>query len=317
MKALALHAGRPRIAADGRVELFCAACWDLRDAPTAVAPLAVPVVAPPAPPPARGRGRVAVALGALAVIAGGLALATRFTAPAAAALPAVEVHTDEAISEEIRAPAPDDPPPAPAELGDATAEGTAPAAGAQAGAALDEDALAEQFPTLKAWIHPVTDSAELVPVRSTRRFGAARSGMPPRVDCGAGHCGVDLSGPRGRPVVAVAWGTVVRVEHSETGRDGKSGRYVRIEHPDGVFTSYMHLDSIAAGLAVGDEVDAGQVIGTLGKSAIYSSEEHLHFALEVTINGEPRFMDPSPFLATAAVVPIPARAVPAAERPQW
>ena len=91
------------------------------------------------------------------------------------------------------------------------------------------------------------------------------------------------------------------------GRDGKTGRYVRIEHPDGVFTSYMHLDSIAAGLELGDEVDAGRVLGTLGKSAILHGEEHLHFALEITIHDTPRFIDPTPFLAAAKVVPIPAR----------
>jgi murein DD-endopeptidase MepM/ murein hydrolase activator NlpD len=62
------------------------------------------------------------------------------------------------------------------------------------------------------------------------------------------------------------------------------------------------------------------VIGTLGRSGIYASEEHLHFQLEITINGQLRFVDPTPFLTAARVVPTPARAEGAlapADRAQW
>jgi murein DD-endopeptidase MepM/ murein hydrolase activator NlpD len=323
---LALSTGRPRVAAGGKVELFCATCWDRRDEPVAVtAPIEV-IAAPVAlaPAPRRAVRRIALAAAALALGAAGVVLATRQT-PQAAALPASvpassDSIEDEAITEELQGPVTDDPPPpAPEPGGEDATQPPAAEAAAEAALEVDGEALDERFPTLKDWTHPVTDSPELTPVRSTRKFGAKRAGID-RTECGGGHCGVDLAGPRGRPVVAVAWGTVVRVEHSEHGRDGKSGRYVRIEHPDGVFTSYMHLDAIAPGLAVGDEVDAGRVVGTLGKSAIQSSEEHLHFALEVTIHGQSRFIDPAPFLSTATVTPIPARAagaVPRAERPVW
>ena len=140
----------------------------------------------------------------------------------------------------------------------------------------------------------------------TGRFGAERDGLAH--PCGRGHCGVDLSGPVGRPIVAVAAGVVVHVEHSRNGRDGRSGRYVRIEHSDGVFTSYMHLNAIAAGLDVGDRVDAGQQIGTLGRTGIHSSAPHLHFALEVPTSRKlgnqviTRHVDPLPFMARASVV---------------
>jgi murein DD-endopeptidase MepM/ murein hydrolase activator NlpD len=326
---LALHSGRPRIVGGGRVELFCGACWELRDAPVAVVAPVLPtrIAAPVVVGPSRAR-QLAVAAAAFVLGSLGVVVATRNTAPAAA-VPAIDVDpgvADEQLTDDVRAAMPDDPAPAPvARIDDAPIvgegelegePGTEP--GERPVPTVDEESLAEQFPTLKAWIHPVTDSNELVPVRSARKFGARRWTID-RADCGAGHCGVDLAGPRGRPVVAVAWGTVVRVERSENGRDGKTGRYVRIEHPDGVFTAYMHLDSIAPGLAVGDEVDAGRVIGTLGKSAIFNSEEHLHFALEVTVRGSTKFVDPTPFLANAEVEPIPARAEgadPAARR-QW
>jgi murein DD-endopeptidase MepM/ murein hydrolase activator NlpD len=67
----------------------------------------------------------------------------------------------------------------------------------------------------------------------------------------------------------------------------------------------MHLDAITAELKVGDEVEAGQVLGTLGRSGIHSGEPHLHFALEIQDGGQMRYLDPSPFLARAEVVPVP------------
>ena len=91
--------------------------------------------------------------------------------------------------------------------------------------------------------------------RAAPRASSARTrGGIERAECGAGHCGVDLDGPRGRPIVAVAAGKVVRVERKELGSDGRSGRYVRLQHDDGTLTAYMHLDDVAEDLQVGDHV---------------------------------------------------------------
>jgi hypothetical protein len=177
--------------------------------------------------------------------------------------------------------------------------------------------LDEQFPTLRAWTHPVTGSAELMPEQSSRHFGATREGID-RVECGAGHCGVDLDGPRGRPIVAVAAGTVVRVELSELGLDGRSGRYVRIEHDDGTLTAYMHMDDVAE-VRVGDRVAAGQYLGTLGATAVFSSAPHLHFSLEIPAHPDQHgdttdthYVDPAPFLVRSMITTPPSRY---AERP--
>jgi murein DD-endopeptidase MepM/ murein hydrolase activator NlpD len=121
-----------------------------------------------------------------------------------------------------------------------------------------------------------------------------------REECGAGHCGVDLEGDRGQDVVAVAWGTVVRIQNDP---DGRGGRYVKIEHPDFVYTSYFHLDRIARGLEVGMEVEPGTPLGELGASGIHISMPHLHFALEIVEDGELTFIDPVPFLHRAEVLP--------------
>jgi murein DD-endopeptidase MepM/ murein hydrolase activator NlpD len=173
--------------------------------------------------------------------------------------------------------------------------------------------LDDRFETLRDWIHPVTGSTELVPISPGRWFGAERSGVRFRWECGAGHCGVDLDGPRGRPLVAVAAGKVIRVEHHELGLDGRSGRYVRIEHDDGTLTAYMHMDDIAENITVGVRVSAGQFLGTLGATAVYQSAPHCHFTLELPSSGrvtghdhtETNYIDPSPFLARARVAEIP------------
>lgn len=159
--------------------------------------------------------------------------------------------------------------------------------------------LEERLPTLADWVFPVLGSDEPFPLKPTRRFGAGRDGrvVP---ECGRGHCGVDLDGPRGTPVVAVAWGVVTRVEHRG---DRRSGKYVRIEHPDYVYTAYMHLDEIAEGLRVGDEIDAGDVVGTLGRTGIKHSAPHLHFGLAVPSGNKLVHIDPAPFLSRAERLP--------------
>ncbi len=152
--------------------------------------------------------------------------------------------------------------------------------------------LEERLPTLNDWVFPVSGSEEPFPLKPTRQFGADRNGRGSR-ECGLGHCGVDLGGPRGTPVVAVAWGVVTRIE-----RRGhrSSGKYVGIQHPDSVLTAYMHLDDISEGLQLGDEVSAGDVIGTLGRTGIKHSAPHLHFSLAVPSGNRFVYIDPAPYL---------------------
>jgi murein DD-endopeptidase MepM/ murein hydrolase activator NlpD len=182
----------------------------------------------------------------------------------------------------------------------------------------DEDGmpLDQRFPVLASWVHPVANTDELVPVRWQRKFGAVRDGgkggKGNRKGCKRRHCGVDLGGPRGRTIVSAMDGVVKHIERRRNGKDGHSGRYVRIEHAGGVFTAYMHLDSIAPGLSVGDPVTAGQYIGRLGRSGIRHGDAHLHFNLEIpgadgsTKWDQTRLIDSTPFLQRARVIPDPA-----------
>ena len=173
---------------------------------------------------------------------------------------------------------------------------------------LADKPLDETFTALRGWIHPITGADELYPGNQARHFGAGRHGVE-RAECGGGHCGADLDGPKGRALVAVAAGILITVERRELGSDGRSGRFVRIQHEDGSLTTYMHMDAIDELLQPGDRVRAGQYIGDLGDSAVPGAP-HLHFALEVprhpgsrdTTFGATRFVDPAPFLVRATIV---------------
>lgn len=296
---VALHQGRPLVTATGAVELWHRGCFDHRHEPIVVA--ASPSVAIVAPPPPR-IGRIAAFAVAASALAGlGFARWTLGAAPATSpALANIDVATAE-----------------PAPLVTAAHE-SIPARTLQTETKLEarypmptlegED-LDTVYPSLRGWIHPVTSSAELMPELPARHFGAERAGVEGRPECGAGHCGIDLDAPRGRPLVAVADGIVVRVERAELGADGKSGRYVRIQHDDGTLTAYMHMDDVADDLEPGDHIFAGQYVGTLGATAVGNTPPHCHFSLEVpNRQGEKgdirdtHYIDPAPFLVRSTIV---------------
>ena len=302
---VALHEGRPLVTATGAVELWHRSCFEDQTAPT-VSSLA-PVVTVIAPPRRRHRLAIAVAIGS---IASGLAFACG-TLGGPELPTSTLANVDLGSSEPERAPITtrtyEVAPPRPLHV-ETSLEARYPMP------TRDGDDLDTVYPSLRGWIHPVTASAELMPELASRHFGAERIGVE-RPECGAGHCGIDLDAPRGRPLVAVADGVVVRVERAELGADGKSGRYVRIQHDDGTLTAYMHMDDVADDLDVGNHVLAGQYVGTLGATAVGSSPPHCHFSLELpnhpeAAHGDVRdthYIDPAPFLVRSTIVPTPQR----------
>ncbi len=122
-------------------------------------------------------------------------------------------------------------------------------------------------------------------------FAAAR-------DSGRVHDAIDLLAPRGTPVVAAAAGRVARLFTSERG-----GLTVNVLVPDGagghLVHYYAHLDAYAPGLADGQDVVAGQPLGTVGDSGNAApGNTHLHFAIW-------RVTDPAQFWDGPAVNPYP------------
>lgn len=300
---VALHEGRPAVTAEGHVALWHRDCWELRDVPLP-AESDAPVELPAHRSSRRfGWLRLAAGLGATTFAAlAGAGVVAEFWPVSAKASPPLALSARESLSVRGAMPAHDDAPPR-------TPRSWKPIEASDEIPLVDGTPLDELFPSLKDWIHPVTASAEYMPAFPPRLFGAEREGVE-RAECGAGHCGVDLDGPRGRPIVAVAAGTLANVERRELGADGRSGRYVRIKHDDNTFTAYMHMDEVAEGLQVGMTVARGQYVGTLGATATFSSPPHLHFSLEVPstdLRGNwipTRYVNPAPFLMRARIVPV-------------
>lgn len=85
------------------------------------------------------------------------------------------------------------------------------------------------------------------------------------------HYGVDLSAPRGTPIIASRSGIVTTAKYSSS-----AGYYVTIDHQDGFSTQYMHMTHYI--VSKGDYVTAGQVIGYVGSTGT-STGNHLHFSV--------------------------------------
>lgn len=87
------------------------------------------------------------------------------------------------------------------------------------------------------------------------------------------HNGIDYGGAYGTAILAAADGKVVG-----TGNLGRYayGRWVAIDHGNGIVTLYGHLSAI--GVSVGDKVDRGEQIGKMGSTG-YSTGTHVHFTV--------------------------------------
>ncbi|MCC5788163.1 MAG: M23 family metallopeptidase [Opitutales bacterium] len=109
------------------------------------------------------------------------------------------------------------------------------------------------------------------------------------------HEGVDLKATRWDArgealdrVFAVLPGVVVHV--NETAGHSSFGRYIVLEHPrvePGIYTLYGHMRSVQEGIRPGAQVEAGETIGILGRSAggytIPKERAHLHFEMGVRL----------------------------------
>jgi murein DD-endopeptidase MepM/ murein hydrolase activator NlpD len=89
------------------------------------------------------------------------------------------------------------------------------------------------------------------------------------------HEGMDISAPKGTPILAAAKGRVIR-----SGWVVGYGLTVEIDHGFGFSTLYGHASNVIA--QVGQEVTRGDMIAQVGSTGI-STSSHLHY--EVRLNG--------------------------------
>jgi hypothetical protein len=106
------------------------------------------------------------------------------------------------------------------------------------------------------------------------------------------HRGIDFASQRGEPVFAMADGVVVaagadrgpgplrpvspvnawRLEHL-----GPRGLAVEVRHNDGLRSIYAHLETYK--VRAGERVEAGTLLGYVGRSGMLASSAHLHLGL--------------------------------------
>ncbi|MCX7891403.1 MAG: M23 family metallopeptidase [Burkholderiales bacterium] len=115
----------------------------------------------------------------------------------------------------------------------------------------------------------------------------------------ASHPGVDYAAPIGTPVHATADG----VAEIAAGPEYRGyGNVVIVKHRGSLATLYAHLDAFAPGLASGQRVRQGEVIGYVGKTG-WATGPHLHY--EVRVDGKP--VNPETALELAADPDAPQR----------
>lgn len=99
------------------------------------------------------------------------------------------------------------------------------------------------------------------------------------------HKGLDIRGPMGAPVKAMAKGVVIFA-----GSRGGFGNCVIVKHGNGLETLYGHLSKIS--VSAGKKIKIGEKLGNIGSTG-RSTGPHLHY--EVRRNGHQ--INPKPFLS--------------------
>ncbi|MEO7156364.1 MAG: peptidoglycan DD-metalloendopeptidase family protein [Vicinamibacterales bacterium] len=106
--------------------------------------------------------------------------------------------------------------------------------------------------------------------RITSSFSASRK--HPILGYSRAHNGVDYHAPSGAPVASVAPGVVTMAGWTAGG-----GRTVKLRHPNGYETEYLHLSSIST--RAGARISQGDLVGRVGATGL-ATGPHLHYGMK-------------------------------------
>ena len=146
------------------------------------------------------------------------------------------------------------------------------------------------------WVGP---AGLAVPVQGVKPNELADTYTQARAGGARTHDAIDIMAAEGTPVVSASDGTVEKLFFSQ----GGGGITVYIRSPDQRWTYYYaHLQGYAPGLAEGQQVKRGQVLGRVGHTGNANpAGPHLHFAINRMEQGERwwqgRPINPYPLLA--------------------
>lgn len=107
--------------------------------------------------------------------------------------------------------------------------------------------------------------------------------------------GIDIPAPAGTSIKAAADGEVIE---SRKGTSG--GNFIRVRHPDGTVSSYMHMENVST-FQKGDRVTRGAVIGTVGQTG-NATGPHLHMEVKDASGNQ---TDPEEWLNGASAIGNP------------
>ena len=106
----------------------------------------------------------------------------------------------------------------------------------------------------------------------------------PQVYNGHGHNAIDLGASPGTPLKSARTGVVLGTGNTDITCPGASyGKWVFIQHDNGLSTIYAHLSVIS--VSKGDSVETGSVIGYSGSTG-YATGPHLHFGVYASSGSE-------------------------------
>ena len=118
------------------------------------------------------------------------------------------------------------------------------------------------------FLRPIASERRTSHFGDRRRYLYATGGTASAI-----HAGIDFAAPTGTPIKAAGRGRVVLASDREI-----TGKTVVLEHLPGVYTIYMHMETLS--VAVGAVLERGARLGTVGSTGL-ATGPHLHWELRV------------------------------------
>jgi len=151
------------------------------------------------------------------------------------------------------------------------------------------ESILEASDSLAAHRDLLESTPSILPTAGRLTSGFSNARMHPIHNRALPHEGIDISAPRGTPIMAAANGRV-----TFAGQRAGYGLVVEIDHGFGYSTLYGHASRLVA--RRGQAVQRGEVIAEVGSTGIATSP-HLHY--EVLVNGRP--VNPMNFILSGAI----------------
>lgn len=146
---------------------------------------------------------------------------------------------------------------------------------------------AEGRPLRKMFLRSPMRYSRITSRYSNRRFHPVLKRYRP-------HHGVDYGAPTGTAVRVTSSGVV-----TFAGWDGGGGRTIKVRHPNGYLTAYLHLSKFAKGVRSGRRVTQGDTIGYVGSTGLATGPH-----LDYRVQKHGRWIDPLS-LKSVPAEPIP------------